>query len=89
LDSEGRLIETTEPIVCDYQYWQLHRDSQITDEIIRANRHLPATCSFHDDVFNPVLKSMKSGEHIFDLNIRFLNQTAPPQAPQAFLTKSD
>ena len=61
------MIETTEPIVCDYQDWQLHRDSQITDEIIRANRHHPATCSFYDDVFNPVLKSNGNAASIFSM----------------------
>jgi hypothetical protein len=35
-------------------------------------------------VFNPVLKSMKSGEHIFDMNIRFLNQAAHDRRRRRF-----
>src|SRR5207245_5363662 len=84
LDSERRVIETTESIVCDRQDWQLHRHSQVTDEIIRTNRYHPAACPFDDDVFNPILKSMKSSEDIFDMDIRFLYQSAHDRRRRRF-----
>jgi hypothetical protein len=40
-------------------------------ESVPANRH-----SFHDDVFNTLLKSAESGENMFDVDDLFLHETA-------------
>ena len=68
------MIETTEAVVCDGQDWQLYRNSQIADEIIRTNRHHPPACPFNNDVFDPVLKRMKGSEDIIDIDVHFLHQ---------------
>ena len=76
LHGESRVIKASEPVLRDHQDRQLHRNSQIAGEIVGMNRHDPAAYSFHDDVFNSVLQSVKTNEDMLDIDVHVLHQAA-------------
>ena len=70
------MIETTEPVLRYHEDRQLHVNRQIAPKIIGSNRDEPAADSFHDDVLHPILKRVKSGQNILDVDVHLFGMAA-------------